>query len=74
MARCHSRRNNNRWHFKFATLLWEHMVRLFVTGTNACKDHNGGCSQLCLPTPGTRVCKCTDGYKLAADGQTCDGK
>ena len=50
------------------------MESLFITGTNACKDDNGGCTQLCLPTPGTRVCKCTDGYKLAPDSRTCDGK
>ncbi|XP_048030956.1 low-density lipoprotein receptor-related protein 2 isoform X1 [Megalobrama amblycephala] len=31
-------------------------------GTNVCSENNGGCSHLCLPYPGGRSCRCTQGY------------
>ncbi|XP_033629378.1 low-density lipoprotein receptor-related protein 1-like isoform X2 [Asterias rubens] len=42
------------------------------TGTNACFDNNGGCSELCLPTPGGRRCECADGRKLDNDNLSCN--
>jgi len=29
------------------------------------------CSQVCIDTPGSVKCGCTDGYKLSADGLSC---
>ncbi|KAG8306441.1 hypothetical protein J6590_046757, partial [Homalodisca vitripennis] len=41
-------------------------------GWNPCKEHNGGCSHLCLNRPGNHsVCACQIGYELATDGHTC---
>ncbi|XP_027024016.2 prolow-density lipoprotein receptor-related protein 1 isoform X1 [Tachysurus fulvidraco] len=31
-------------------------------GTNFCSTGNGGCSQLCLPFPGGRTCRCGRGF------------
>lgn len=39
---------------------------------NECKEDNGGCSQLCTNTVGSRTCGCIEGYKLSdADNTTC---
>uniref|UniRef100_A0A8C9RYI1 Si:dkey-88l16.3 n=1 Tax=Scleropages formosus TaxID=113540 RepID=A0A8C9RYI1_SCLFO len=35
-------------------------------GTNDCAVKNGGCSQLCLPFPGGRTCKCAQDHPLNA--------
>ncbi|KAL4219354.1 scavenger receptor [Mactra antiquata] len=41
------------------------------TGTNACTNGNGGCSDICLPKPaGGKVCKCPTGLQLS-DGLHC---
>ncbi|XP_078656500.1 low-density lipoprotein receptor-related protein 2-like [Branchiostoma floridae x Branchiostoma belcheri] len=46
-------------------------------GTNRCGENNGGCSDLCLPTPkpfNSRrdfTCTCGEGFVLADDGVTC---
>ena len=32
------------------------------------------CDQLCVNLPGSYFCDCYSGYKLNADGGTCDGK
>ncbi|CAL1537092.1 unnamed protein product [Lymnaea stagnalis] len=42
--------------------------------TNNCSVKNGGCEQLCLPTPdrGGIVCECTVGYQAVAGGK-CHG-
>lgn len=44
--------------------------------SNGCTKNNGGCQQLCLPLPGNppRICRCTSGFDLSADGKTCLGK
>ncbi|VDI61717.1 Hypothetical predicted protein [Mytilus galloprovincialis] len=42
------------------------------TATNLCFSNNGGCEQLCLPTPQyTVICTCADGFELKADEKTC---
>ncbi|CAC5413279.1 LRP5_6 [Mytilus coruscus] len=41
-------------------------------GTNLCFSNNGGCEQLCLPTPQyTVICTCADGFELKPDEKTC---
>lgn len=42
------------------------------SGANKCSKNNGDCSQLCLSTPKRRVCACSNGYELTADGTTCE--
>ncbi|KAG1699621.1 Very low-density lipoprotein receptor [Nymphon striatum] len=36
-----------------------------------CRTNNGGCSQLCVDTPGGYYCDCKPGFKLL-DNRTCD--
>ncbi|KAG1671510.1 Low-density lipoprotein receptor-related protein 8 [Nymphon striatum] len=38
---------------------------------NECRTNNGGCSQLCVDTPGGYYCDCKPGFKLL-DNRTCD--
>lgn len=43
-----------------------------ILATNLCFSNNGGCEQLCLPTPQyTVICTCADGFELKADEKTC---
>lgn len=35
--------------------------------------NNGGCSQVCINTDGSRNCQCFTGYSLNIDGRTCSG-
>ncbi|XP_019635693.1 PREDICTED: multiple epidermal growth factor-like domains protein 6 [Branchiostoma belcheri] len=35
-------------------------------------DGRGPCAQVCTNTPGHYVCSCSDGYKVGADGHTCE--
>ena len=57
-----------------------HRVRIynhfFITlpEHNACKHNNGGCAHVCINHGGHYRCKCPQGYKLNADGHSCDGK
>ncbi|XP_070536067.1 uncharacterized protein [Ptychodera flava] len=44
-----------------------------VTGSNACSVIDGGCSNLCLPTPSGRTCACPEGVQIQSDGITCYG-
>ncbi|XP_078695279.1 low-density lipoprotein receptor-related protein 2-like [Branchiostoma floridae x Branchiostoma belcheri] len=39
--------------------------------TGPCDLINGGCEGLCLPTPGSRICRCGHGGYLQPDGQSC---
>lgn len=46
-------------------------ISCLTTGTNVCKDKNGGCEQLCLYRGnGQRTCACAHGM-LAEDGCGC---
>ena len=39
---------------------------------NECYDRNGNCSQYCINTPGSYLCKCNEQYySRAIDGKTC---
>ena len=46
--------------------------------TAVCGDNNGGCEQLCLPTPHQTgsteiyVCACSEEMFLGSDGITCE--
>ena len=50
------------------------IVHAFVTDDDECRRRNGGCTQKCVNTDGSFVCKCKPGFKLAADGKTCKGQ
>ena len=39
-----------------------------------CAVDNGSCDQICINKPGSFECQCKDGYVLADDGKTCNGK
>ncbi|KAG8454380.1 hypothetical protein GDO86_000850 [Hymenochirus boettgeri] len=39
-------------------------------GNNRCSEKNGGCSQICLPNPEGRTCKCSAGHRLV-NGTLC---
>lgn len=60
---------------EFCRMNCEALHALFdsLAGNNSCASRNGNCSQLCLPKPDGRTCRCTAGYKLATDGYTCEG-
>ncbi|XP_039201140.1 low-density lipoprotein receptor-related protein 2-like [Crotalus tigris] len=38
--------------------------KLNQQGRNGCSEKHGGCSQICLPNPQGRSCRCTTGYLL----------
>lgn len=38
------------------------------------KERGGLCIGLCVNEPGSYSCQCPDGYRLAADNRTCQGK
>lgn len=40
----------------------------WLLGRNGCSEKHGGCSQICLPNPQGRSCRCTTGYLL--EGET----
>lgn len=40
--------------------------RLEQQGRNGCSDNNGGCSQICVPNPEGRTCKCSPGQHLTS--------
>lgn len=41
-------------------------------GPNGCSTGRGGCSHMCLPTPGgSRVCACPDGLSLQPNRISC---
>ena len=43
--------------------------------TNPCKcSQKQNCKATCKDTPGSFTCSCNTGFKLAADGKTCQGK
>lgn len=37
-------------------------------------ENNGGCSDICIPTPNGPQCACPAGYELMRDGKVCQGK
>ncbi|KAJ8299613.1 hypothetical protein KUTeg_023673 [Tegillarca granosa] len=41
------------------------------SGTTSCNIDNGGCSHICLISPGGHTCKCPTGIMMRKDGKTC---
>lgn len=51
-----------------------HLWSLFcVSDVNECVRDNGGCSDICINTPGSFRCECESGFKLGNDERTCEG-
>ena len=47
----------------------------YFSDIDECQNKSGiNCDQLCVNLPGSYFCDCNNGYKLNADGGTCDGK
>ena len=42
--------------------------------TNECDINNGGCEYDCQNTEGSYECECKEGYQLADDKHSCEGK
>ena len=40
---------------------------------NECEQSNGGCTEVCVNTKGSRRCECWQGRVLDEDGQNCRG-
>jgi len=51
---------------------WSDEPRNGMCTVDECRDNNGGCSQLCQDLPIGHICSCNEGYKLEADGHTCE--
>lgn len=45
-----------------------------LTDINECDNRRGGCQHDCRNTPGGYQCLCPAGYRLRADGRSCEGK
>ena len=43
------------------------------TDIDECSDGTDSCDQTCTNTLGSYICTCGTGYRLADDGQTCNG-
>ena len=46
----------------------------YPTDIDECSEGTDRCSQNCHNTVGSYTCSCSTGYRLNADGVTCDGK
>lgn len=55
-------------------------AKCFISDVNECEKaiggliSNGGCQHKCNNTVGSFNCSCNDGFKLAEDLATCEGK
>ena len=47
---------------------------IFTADINECQENTSRCSQECNNTIGGYKCYCKDGYRLANDNHTCEGK
>ena len=66
-------------HISYREILLSINFRIFkfvFSGINPCLSENGGCSHLCLLSPGqtmvSHTCACPSGIKLQADKKTCE--
>ena len=46
----------------------------FFSDIDECVVNQGGCAHNCTNKAGSFECSCRDGWKLNADGKSCDGK
>ena len=51
-----------------------YLESLICLDINECATDNGGCDHVCVNKPGSYECSCKDGYVLADDKHTCNGK
>ena len=45
-----------------------------VLDIDECEIGTDGCEQICINTPGTFYCNCSEGYLLNDDGFSCEGE
>ena len=38
-----------------------------------CSDQNGGCTDSCVDTPASYICRCPSGFALSDDSLSCKG-
>ncbi|XP_068695701.1 low-density lipoprotein receptor-related protein 4-like [Montipora foliosa] len=55
----------------FGVALLDNSRQPASAGNQLCKVNNGGCSHLCLLTPGGYQCACPHGLSLDSDGRKC---
>ena len=49
-------------------------IYFLTSDTDECQENTSRCSQECNNTIGGYQCYCKDGYSLANDSHTCEGK
>lgn len=54
-------------------LIWCHAT-YSETEVDGCALSNGGCSHQCIDTHDSYMCACTNGFMLATDQHTCQGR
>ena len=47
---------------------------VLYTDEDECAVNNGNCTHQCVNTPSSFMCACNEGFSLASDGKTCNGK
>jgi len=50
------------------------VMSIHIVDINECLTDSGGCTQKCNNTVGSYHCSCWNGYELANDSHTCNGK
>ena len=50
------------------------VIKFYSLDINECELNTDGCDHSCSNTIGSYTCSCRDGYTLAADGRSCQGK
>ena len=43
----------------------------FATDVDECQADNGHCEQICVNSPGSFSCRCSEGHQLENDGKRC---
>ena len=58
--------------FDYAIIFWLSSLCFIAIGENICGQNNGGCEQLCLPSPSSTIkCACAEGFQLKNDNKSC---
>ena len=50
------------------------MLEFSPPDINECGTNNGGCAHNCANNQGSFTCSCRNGFQLASDGRSCNGK